>query len=185
MTSDNDDENGQKDRDEKGRWLPGHCPNPKGRPRKPLLPEVDESDIRVFRNSVVEFNIAGEKQYMTRENALLHKIFEGAMRGKVTSQRFLYKIFEENSQMMAEARLRYDQLIIDWQINSDRHDRDIPFEVELEILSLQAVLHHYFPSQYPCPRAPDDHCPDCSMLNAGRYEDRAGFADDESDYDED
>jgi hypothetical protein len=43
-----------------------------------------------------------------------------------------------------------------WVIENDNFDGldgdNIPFEVQMEILGLQSLLHHYFPSQYPNPR---------------------------------
>ena len=76
-------------------------------------------------------------------------------------QKFLWQEFERTSKRLAEARARYDHLLIRWIIDHpDRHkpDFEIPFEVEQEIASLGALLHHYFPDQYPppVPPAPED-----------------------------
>ena len=48
----------------------------------------------------------GQSQIMDRRAALLHKMFEEAMRGKVTTQRFLMKEFERWDKRLAETRLR-------------------------------------------------------------------------------
>jgi hypothetical protein len=71
-------------------------------------------------------------------------------------QRFLYAEFERNAERLTTARFRYQQLMTRWVIENDNFDGldgdNIPFEVQMEILGLQSLLHHYFPSQYPNPR---------------------------------
>lgn len=62
---------------------------------------------------------------------------------------------------MLKARTRYIQLMADWVINNpDFTDPnfEMPFEVEFERASLEALLHHYFPTQFrdPKPSEPDD-----------------------------
>ncbi len=81
-------------RDARGRWLPGNCPNPKGRPKK-KKPTVlrNQSDIHFFGNTMVDVLTNGQKEKMDRRTALLNKMFESAMKGKVSQQRFLYKEF--------------------------------------------------------------------------------------------
>ena len=139
-------------RDAKGRWLKNYCPNPKGRPTK--KPEVlpDQSDLRIFGNTIIDFVVNGEKEAMDRRTALINKMFESAMKGKVSAQRFLYEEFQRNDTQLATARAHYDQLMIDWIVNNPKFgkpDYDIPFKVEMEMLSLRALLNHYFPGQYP------------------------------------
>ena len=140
-------------RDARGRWLPGYCPNLKGR-RKEKKPKVsyDQSDIRIFGNTIVDIMANGQKESMDRRTALINKMFESAMKGKVSMQRFLYKEFERNTERLAAARVRYDRLMMDWVINNpdfSKPDFDIPFEVEVEIASLREMLNFYFPGQYP------------------------------------
>jgi hypothetical protein len=69
------------------------------------------------------------------------------MKGKVSSQRFLYREFERNDKWLAVVRVRYDELLRHWFIKNT--DVNIPFEAELEMLGLGALLHHYFPDAYP------------------------------------
>ena len=96
---------------------------------------------------------------MDRREALLGKIFESAMKGNAPMQRFLYKEFERNDERIAAARVRFEQLQFHWIINNPnlkRPDYEIPIEVELEMLGLQSLLHHYFPNQYPPVQRPRD-----------------------------
>ena len=140
-------------RDARGRWLPGYCPNLKGR-RKEKKPKVsyDQADIRIFGNTIVDIMANGQKESMDRRTALINKMVESAMKGKVSMQRFLYKEFERNAERLAAARVRYDRLVMDWIVNNPefgKPDYDIPFEVETEIASLRLMLNFYFPDQYP------------------------------------
>ncbi len=163
MRSDDDDDDDVKHngasqakptRDVRGRWLQGHCPNPKGRPRKKVDPTYDSGDIRHFGNTVIEIRVNGQTELMDRRTAVLHRMFEDAMRGKVTQQRLLYSEFERNDERIAAARLRYQQLMTKWVINNRDYDgldgESIPIEVQFEIAGLEALLNHYFPGQYPC-----------------------------------
>ena len=140
-------------RDARGRWLPDYCPNPTGRPKKKKKPKVlyDESDIRIFGHTLIDISANGQKETMIRRTALINKMFESAMKGRVTMQRFLYQEFEKNALRLGFARDRYDQLLMDWIINNPdfgKPDYELPFEVELEMNSLRALLHHYFPDDY-------------------------------------
>ena len=143
-------------RDANGRWLKGHCPNPKGRPRKEVQTGYYQGDIRHFSTTVIDVAANGQIETMDRRSALYYKMFESAMKGKVSMQRFLYAEFERNDVRLAGARLRLEQLMTRWVIENDDFDgldgENIPYEVQLEILGLQSLLHHYFPDQYPNPR---------------------------------
>ena len=140
-------------RDNRGRWLKGHCPNPKGRPRKRPKEYLDLADIRTFGNTLIEVRTNDGVELMDRRAALLHKMFEDAMRGKVSMQRMLYAEFERNDELLAAARLRYQQLMTEWVIKNEDFDgldgENIPFEIQLEIASLESLLSHYLPGQYP------------------------------------
>ena len=74
-------------------------------------------------------------------------------------QRFLYAEFERYDKRLAAARLRYEQLMTRWVIENDEFDGldgdNIPFEVQLEILSLESLLSYYYPGQYPDRRRTD------------------------------
>ena len=164
-TDDHDGDDPQQDRgdsdkptrDANGCWLPGYCPNPKGRPKKkkkkkkPKVP-YDQADLRIFGNTMVDIAVNGQKETLDRRTALLNKMFESAMKGRVSMQRFLFQEFEKNAEQLAVACARYDRLMFDWVINNPENGEprfEMPFEVELEILSLRTLLNHYFPGSYP------------------------------------
>lgn len=140
-------------RDAKGRWKKGFCPNPKGRPRKRKDPNYDPSDIHYFKNTLIEVRTADGPQLMDRHAALNNKMFEDAMRGKVSMQRFLYAEFERNDERLAAMRVQYDKLVTRWIINNKELDgfdgESIPKEVQNELLQLEGLLNHYYPGQYP------------------------------------
>ena len=149
-------------RDARGRWLKGHCPNPKGRPPKKVDPSYDPSDVWYFARTAIEVRANGQIELMDRRTALLNKMFEDAMKGKVTNQRFLYNEFERNHERLTLARQKYQQLMAEWVIDNPDCDgldgKGIPIEVQFEIAGLEALLNHYFPGQYPRRSwtAPDD-----------------------------
>ena len=139
-------------RDARGRWRPGYCPNTKGRPRKKPKTIIHEADIQIFGNTLIDVVSNGQKVSMVRRSALLNKMFESAMKGRVSQQRFLYKEFERNAERLAAARVHYDRLLFDWIINNPdfkKHDFEMPFEVEVEMGSLRVLLNHYYPWDYP------------------------------------
>ncbi len=140
-------------RDARGRWLPGNCPNRKGRPKK-KKPTVlrNQSDIHFFGNTMVDVLTNGQKETMDRRTALYNKIFESAMKGKVSQQRFLYKEFERNNERLAALRLQHERMVLHWIINNPDYrkpDYELPLEAEIEIRQLQGLMDHYFPSSYP------------------------------------
>jgi len=134
-----------------GRWLPGcRSPNPKGRPKKKPKVVDDQSDLYVFGNTMIDVVTNGQIEMMDRREALLNKIYESAMKGKVTSQRFLYKEFGKNDERLAGTRLHYDQLMMKWYVNNTGKNRvDVPIEIELDIMNLRRMLNYYFPGSYP------------------------------------
>ncbi len=143
---------GKPNRDASGRWRPGYCPNLKGRPRKKPKTIIHEADIQIFGNSLVDVVSNGQKVSMVRRSALLNKMFESAMKGSVTQQRFLYHEFERNDERLAAACARYDRLIFDWFLNDPEPGKprvEVPFEVEAEMESLRVLLNHYYPWDYP------------------------------------
>jgi len=147
-------------RDARGRWLPGNCPNPKGRPKK-KKPTVlrNQSDIHFFGNTMVDILTNGQKETMSRRTALNNKMFESAMKGKVSQQRFLFKEFERNDDRLATLIAHHEQLVMDWLINNPAPGKprvEVPLEVELEIIRQKALLNHYFPGAYPPNDIPAD-----------------------------
>ena len=140
-------------RDTQGRWLPGHCPNPKGRPRKADKIDVDRADLGRFMNTEVEMKVGGELVSMTREEALLHKMYEGAMGGKVSNQKFFYEQFQQRKKDIAELRAEYDRLVAEWFIENPTIKTNgiesIPFQVKAQIVGLENLLGRVFPEDYP------------------------------------
>ena len=150
MSTDDSDED-KPTRDSKGRWLPGHCPNREGRPKKVRAPEYDPGDIFFFGRTVVDIRANGHMETMDRRTALMNKMFESAMKGKTSMQRFMYKEFEKNDERLAGGSLRYERLMMDWIINNPDFrspDYDMPIEVDLEIRSLRNLLINYFGDSY-------------------------------------
>ena len=146
-----DDKNDQPARDAKGRWRKGHCPNPKGRPRKQVMEDYDPGDLRHFRNTMIDVMSGGQKVKMDRRAALLHKIYESAMKGKVSMLRFLFKEFERNTEQLAIMRIRYDELMTEWVFKDPNYKGfdNLPFGLQLELISLETLLNHYHPGGYP------------------------------------
>jgi len=155
----NDGNNDQPTRDAKGRWLKGHCPNPKGRPRKSAQSDYDPGDLRDFGSTLIEVNVSGQRTLMDRRAALLHKTYESAMKGSVSNQRFLIKEFERNDGRLAAAQFRYEELMTEWVIENPGFkgfdDENIPFKTQLEIAGLESLLNHYYPGSYPDKRFPN------------------------------
>jgi hypothetical protein len=86
----------------RGRWLFGHCPNPMGRPRKATKIDEDKANIGRFGQAEVEMKVGGEIMTMTRREALLFKMYEGAMGCKVQIQKFSYEPFEQRDKDIPE-----------------------------------------------------------------------------------
>ena len=146
-----DDKNDRPSRDANGRWQKGHCPNPKGRPRKQVMEDYNPSDLRDFSTTMIEVISGGQKVKMDRRAALLHKIYESAMKGKVSMLRFLFKEFERNTEQLAIMRIRYDELMTEWVFKDPNYKGfdNLPFGLQLELISLETLLNHYHPGGYP------------------------------------
>jgi hypothetical protein len=152
--SHDDDNKGdpRRGRGARGRWQKGHCPNPKGRPKKQPKVYRDQSDLHFFGTTMVEVMVNGEIEMMDRREALINKIYESAMKGKVTNQRWLFREFEKNDESLGETLARYYEMMHHWIIdNPDLGKRDfvMPHSVELQLLKYRKVLNHYFPGSYP------------------------------------
>ncbi len=122
--------------------MPGNCPNPKGRPKKKPTVLPDQSDIHFFRNTVIGVLTSGQKEMMDRRTALLNKMFESAMTGKVSMQRFLYKEFRKNDELLAATINHYERLMTDWYVNNPAPGKprvEMPLEVEIDIIQLRGV----------------------------------------------
>lgn len=95
-------------RDARGRWKKGHCPNPKGRPRK--RPEISEADVYFFKSQLIKATINGAEQNVTRHSLLLHKMYDQALKGSVLMQRKLFDRFEASDELYAKAALELREL---------------------------------------------------------------------------
>lgn len=139
-------------RDERGRWLKGHCPNRKGRPKKKRLLNLDQTDLRWFANTLIEIRKDGRPAFMTRKAILYEKIFESATKhGKVSMQKFLYEKFAENDKHLAEISVWYQDLVYRWVINNPDWDKpgyELPDDVANDIAELRELLKHYYPGSF-------------------------------------
>ena len=138
-------------RDKRGRWIKGHCPNPKGRPKKMRFKDYNPSDPKHFFSTQIEVKTADGTQAMDRKAALLHKMFETAMRGGVMAQRMAWEMIKETEQQIADLRVHFDrrltELVLD---NPDFKDMDesLSREEKIELFGMAKTLNHYFPGQY-------------------------------------
>ncbi len=110
-------------RDAKGRWAKDTSGNPSGRPRN--VPDLDMADVHNFSQFPTEISIGGEKQLMTRHEIVLFKVFETAMKGRITAQKYLIEKFEE-----AELTREYLQVWLERMAERMADDPDlVPKEV--------------------------------------------------------
>ena len=138
-------------RDARGRWQKGHCPNPKGRPRKKKAKNYDPSDVRHFANTQIELMINGQPEKMTRKEAILSKVFESAMKGRVSQQRYVMSLFEKNDEQLAELRQQYDVLLHEWIVanpNFENIDESLSRQQINTLTSMASTLNHYYPGQF-------------------------------------
>ena len=109
-------------RDAKGRWTKDTSGNLHGRPRN--VPDLDMADVYNFSQFPTEIVIGGEKQLMTRQEVVLLKLFESAMKGHITAQKYLIEKFEQ-----AHMSKEYLQLWLEkWADRIDEDPRSVPTE---------------------------------------------------------
>ncbi|QGZ96515.1 DUF5681 domain-containing protein [Terricaulis silvestris] len=144
-------------RDKGGRWQKGTpSPNSKGRPKrkKPARP-FDLTDPRDFLNQQVVMKDGTTK---FRGELLQLKIFEDAMKGKVTNQRYLQKRFDEAMTASAWLSFEYGQLVLKWIINNENL-ADPNYKVPPDLVSLMSrwhvLLHRENPEQFPDHMTPE------------------------------
>ncbi len=102
-----DDKSGRGDgRDKRGRWV-NVSGNPDGRPKK--IPDLDLADIRNFSKKTIKIRIGGEEQELTHHEALVHALFQSAMKGRITAQRLLLEKFEQAELSYAYIWMRYEE----------------------------------------------------------------------------
>ncbi|MGE4061548.1 MAG: DUF5681 domain-containing protein [Sphingomonadales bacterium] len=90
------DKKGQRDR--RGRWVKGVSGNPKGRPL--LLARIEHGDIELFKNETTRVNTPSGVVMMTREGAVLHRMYQAAMNGNVQAMVHLSRKFEKYRETM-------------------------------------------------------------------------------------
>ena len=149
--SDDPSDQPRKTRDARGRWLPGHCPNRKGRPKKRRFKNYNPSDPRHFFATQVEVMTANGPEMMDRRTALLYKAYEGAMKGKVTPMRMMMGMIKENDQQMAELRVEYDRLLSTLILDNPDFksiDESLTPRQRIELFGMATTLNHYYPGQY-------------------------------------
>lgn len=143
----NDDGENERNRDARGRWMPGHCPNPKGRPKKKATEKYgDLSDIKLFGEKIVAIKAKGKNERIDRRGALVLKMFETAMNGNSHMQRFLFEQFKEKDEEIAEAIERGFEIVREWaagEFDTDGSESELPGDIEFEMRGIQLVLRRY------------------------------------------
>lgn len=132
-----DDDNDPDDRDEKGRFRKGVSGNPFGRPRKKI--PLSEADPFVFAQTLIKLGSGEKPVELTRREAIEHKLFELAMKGSVRAVVELRNGWAKMDEMRAHARIRLEALEREWFF--EKRGKDIPEEIELEILALRQALN--------------------------------------------
>lgn len=94
-------------RDAKGRWTKDTSGNPNGRP--PNVPDLDMSDAFNFSRFPTEIAIGGEKQLLTRYEIVWFKMFESALKGRITAQKYLIEKFEQAQYSRDEVRFMLEK----------------------------------------------------------------------------
>ena len=139
---------GQRTRDNRGRWVKGFCPNRKGRPKKKRMRNLDPTDLRWFANTLIEVQKEGKPKLMTRKEILYERMFESAVKDrKVSRQKFLFEKFYENDKNIAELSVRFQDLVYYWLTANPDRDKpgyEIPEDVIIEINQLRDLLDHYY-----------------------------------------
>ena len=110
-------------RDAKGRWTKGTSGNQNGRPRNVF--DYDMADVHNFSQFPMEITVAGEKQLMTRHEVVLMKLFETAMKGRITAQKYLIEKFEEANLSKETVELWLEK----WAERMDEDPESVPLEV--------------------------------------------------------
>ena len=151
MTDSVKNEEAEGPRDARGRWRKGHCPNPKGRPRKRKNPSYNPGDIHHFMNTQVELTVGGEVHQMDRKAALYSKMFETAMKGRVSMQRHLMSLFEKSEAELSEMRQLYNMYLHDWILDNPDFksvDESLTQHQWNLLLTMAASLNHRHPGQF-------------------------------------
>ena len=109
-------------RDANGRWTKGMTGNPNGRPLNVF--DYDMADVYNFSQFPMEITVAGEKQLMSRHEVVLMKLFESAMKGRITAQKYLIEKFEEANFSREFVELSHEK----WAERLDDDPDSVPLE---------------------------------------------------------
>ncbi len=123
-------------RDASGRWLPGTCGNPLGRPKKRRF---DRADLYVFGQTQAKVGINGTEIMMTRREAMLLKLYEAAIKGDTRASIYLHKCYAKLDEQRARCELRLEELMQKWVFDRPP-GQPMPLEVEGELMELQTIL---------------------------------------------
>ena len=119
-------------RDAKGRWTKDTSGNLKGRPTS--VPDLDMADLINFSRFPTEITISGEKQLMTRHEIVWFKVFESALKGRITAQKYLIEKIEQ-AQMSRE----YLEFYLDkWADRLSDDPASVPREVVFMMETIMA-----------------------------------------------
>lgn len=96
-------------RDKRGRWQKGFCPNPNGRP--PKKERLSDADVLNFKNSQITMKLDGVDRQMSRHEWLMHRAYEIAMKnGSILAIRKLLDLFNEADMSLANALRALDSM---------------------------------------------------------------------------
>ncbi len=122
-------------RDAKGRWTKNTSGNPPGRP--PDVPDLNMADVYNFSQFPAEIAIGGEKQLMTRQEIVLLKLFESALKGRITAQKYLIEKFEEAEMTQGYIRMSLERWIERMDDDPSSISTDIWHVMRMAIESLE------------------------------------------------
>ena len=121
-------------RDKKGRWV-NISGNPSGRPKN--IPDLDMADLRNFSMKTINIKIGGEEQVVTHHEALVHALFQTAMKGRITAQRYLLEKFEQATLSYQIVWTRYEEYADALATNPD----SVPDEVKRFMRMVETSAH--------------------------------------------
>jgi hypothetical protein len=129
-----------KSRDRQGRWVKGVSGNRKGRP--PKLARLDHGDLQTFKNTAMEVNTPDGLVLMTREAAVLHRLYQAAMKGNVHAQIFLSRRFEKHAESKAAVAAELHRII-----SKIKEGKRAPTDYEMALI--EAALMHLGARPWP------------------------------------
>ena len=124
-------------RDAKGRWVKGVASNST---RRKLVGQSEF--VAPEQLTLILQNVDGEVIEWTARKAAAKKLAEAALEPSAYAQIHPEKQWEEVDEIMASHRARLQVLVTEW-LSKRRSERDIPFEVDLEIRQLCNSLWIY------------------------------------------